>query len=154
MRLGIDLGGTKIAAVVLDNQGQEVWRARVATPRGEYEGTLDRIAALVAEGERAVGEGCTVGIGIPGAASRLTGRIKNANSTWLNDRPLHSDFEQRLTRPVRLANDANCLVLSEAADGAGEEGGSAGGLAEPLEGDVEPDGESGAEAAPAESEGR
>ncbi len=118
MRLGIDLGGTKIAAVVLNRQGQEVWRRRVATPRGAYDGTLDQIAALVAEGEQAVGESCTVGLGIPGAASRLTGRIKNANSTWINDQPLHRDLEERLTRPVRLANDANCLVLSEAADGA------------------------------------
>jgi fructokinase len=118
MRLGIDLGGTKIAAVVLDDEGREVWRARQATPRGDYAGTLERIAGLVDEGERAAGEACTVGIGIPGAPSRQTGRIKNANSTWLNGQPFHVDLERRLDRSVRLANDANCLVASETADGA------------------------------------
>lgn len=118
MRLGIDLGGTKIAAVVLDHQGREVWRTRVATPRGDYDGTLSQIAALVAAGEQAAGAACSVGIGIPGAPSRATGLIKNANSTWLNGRPLQSDLETRLARPVRLANDANCLVVSETADGA------------------------------------
>ena len=118
MRLGIDLGGTKISAVVLDDSGQEVWRARVATPRGDYDGTIAAIGGLVDQAERAVGVKCTVGLGIPGAPSRVTGRIKNANSSWLNDQPLHQDLEQRLNRPVRLANDANCLVLSEVADGA------------------------------------
>ncbi len=118
MRLGIDLGGTKISAVVLDDGGREVWRTRVATPRGDYAGTIAAIGALVEQAEQALGENCTVGLGIPGAPSRVTGRIKNANSSWLNDQPLHQDLEQRLSRPVRLANDANCLVLSEVADGA------------------------------------
>lgn len=118
MRLGIDLGGTKISAVVLDDGGGEVWRMRVATPRGNYAGTIAAIGGLVDQAERAVGVTCTVGLGIPGAPSRVTGRIKNANSSWLNDQPLHQDLEQRLNRPVRLANDANCLVLSEVADGA------------------------------------
>lgn len=121
MRLGIDLGGTKIAAVVLDDRGQEKWRTRVATPRGDYEGTLAQIAALVTDGEQAAGETCSVGIGIPGAPSRATGRIKNANSTWLNDQPLQADLEARLSRPVRLANDANCLVVSETMDGASKD---------------------------------
>jgi fructokinase len=118
VRLGIDLGGTKIAAIVLDDQGREIWRRRVATPRGDYDGTLMQIAALAAEGQRAAGASCTVGIGIPGAPSRVTGLIKNANSTWLNGRPLQSDLETRIGAPVRLANDANCLVVSEVADGA------------------------------------
>ena len=119
MRLGIDLGGTKIAAVVLNDAGREVWRARVATPRGDYDGTIEEIAAVVAEAEEAVAGPCSVGLGIPGAVSRLTGLIKNANSTWLIGRPFQADLEARLSRPVRLANDANCLVVSEASDGAG-----------------------------------
>src|SRR5688572_2747361 len=118
MRLGIDLGGTKIAAIVLDTQGRELWRTRVATLRDDYEGTLTQIASLVAEGEKAAGVACSVGIGIPGAPSRVTGLIKNANSTWLNGRPLQQDLESRLGTPVRLANDANCLVASEIAGGA------------------------------------
>lgn len=120
MRLGIDLGGTKIAAVVLNDAGREVWRARVATPRGDYAGTVETIAALVAEADEVTAARCSVGIGIPGAVSRLTGLIKNANSTWLIGRPFQSDLEDRLSRPVRLANDANCLVVSEATDGAGQ----------------------------------
>ncbi|HUR19713.1 MAG TPA: ROK family protein [Vicinamibacterales bacterium] len=118
MRLGIDLGGTKIAAIVLDDLGRELWRTRVATPREDYEGTLAQIAALVAEGTKAAGVSCSIGIGIPGAPSRVTGLIKNANSTWLNGRELQKDLEARLGTPVRLANDANCLVASEMADGA------------------------------------
>lgn len=120
MRLGIDLGGTKIAAVVLNDAGREVWRARVATPRGDYAGTVEAIAAVVAEADEATATRCSVGLGIPGAVSRLTGLIKNANSTWLIGRPFQSDLEDRLSRPVRLANDANCLVVSEATDGAGQ----------------------------------
>ncbi len=119
MRLGIDLGGTKIAAVVLSDRSESVWEARVATPRGDYAGTLDALASLVAEGERAAGTRCTVGVGMPGAISPATGLVKNANSTWLNGRPFHHDLERTLGRDVRLANDANCLALSEAVDGAG-----------------------------------
>ncbi len=117
-RIGIDLGGTKIAAVVLAESGESVWNARVPTPRGDYEGTLDAIAALVADAERHAGESCSVGVGMPGAISPATGLVKNANSVWLNGRPFHTDLEKRLGRPVRVANDANCLAVSEAADGA------------------------------------
>jgi fructokinase len=118
MRLGIDLGGSKIAAVVLDDAGQEAWAQRVATPRDDYPGTLEAIAALVDGGERAAGEPCTVGVGMPGAISPATGLVKNANSTWLNGRPFHQDLERALGRAVRIANDANCLAVSEARDGA------------------------------------
>ena len=117
MKLGIDLGGTKIAAAVLADDGRVAWERRVATPRDDYDGTLDAIRALVIEAERAAGE-CSVGLGIPGAVSPATGLIKNANSTWLNGRPLRQDLESRLSRPIRLANDANCLAMSEAVDGA------------------------------------
>ena len=112
-RIGIDLGGTKIEALALDAAGREVFRKRVQTPRGDYDATLKTIAALVAE----AGEG-TVGVGIPGALSHATGLVKNANSTWLNGRPLKEDLERALGRDVRLANDANCFALSEATDGA------------------------------------
>lgn len=118
MRLGVDLGGTKIAAVVLDDDGREVWQSRTATPRGDYDATVQAIAGLALEGERAAGRPVTVGVGIPGAASRVTGLIKNANSTWLIGRPLQQDLSTALGREVRLANDANCLVMSEATDGA------------------------------------
>jgi fructokinase len=118
MRLGIDLGGTKIAMVVLDEAGRAVCERRIATPRHDYEGTVRAIAALVAEGEAAVPAPCSVGVGIPGAVSPATGLIKNANSTWLNGRPLQADLARALAREVRLANDANCLAVSEATDGA------------------------------------
>lgn len=118
MRLGIDLGGTKTAAVVLGASGAVVWEARRPTPRGDYEGTLSVIAGLVADGEAASGERCSVGIGMPGAVSPATGLVKNANSTWLNGRPLKQDLERALNREVRLENDANCLAVSEATDGA------------------------------------
>jgi fructokinase len=118
MRLGIDLGGTKMAAVVLSDDGAVQFDARVPTPRDDYEGTVEAIARLVADAERAVGAVCSVGVGIPGAISPATGLIKNANSTWLIGRPLHRDLERRLGREVRLANDANCLAVSEATDGA------------------------------------
>ena len=116
--LGLDFGGTKIAALALDPDGHTLWETRVATPRGDYHASLEAIAALVSGGEHAIGRACSVGIGIPGAISPATGLVKNANSTWLNGRPLHADLERRLGRPVRLENDANCLALSEAADGA------------------------------------
>ena len=112
MRLGIDLGGTKTEIAALDG-GREVVRRRVATPR-DYDGTVAAIKALVAES----GIDARVGIGIPGT-ERADGTIKNANSTWLNGRPLRADLEAALGRGVRLANDANCFALSEAADGAG-----------------------------------
>jgi fructokinase len=117
-RLGIDLGGTKIAGIVLSEDGRVLWDARSATPRDDYAGTIEAIADLVAAGEQAAGAACTVGLGIPGAISPATGLVKNANSTWLNGQPFQQDLERRLARPVRLANDANCLAVSEASDGA------------------------------------
>jgi fructokinase len=113
-RIGLDLGGTKIEALALDASGREVFRKRVPTPRGDYTATLEAVTSLVRE----AGEG-TVGIGIPGALSRVTGLVKNANSTWLIGKPLKQDLEKQLGREVRLANDANCFALSEAVDGAG-----------------------------------
>jgi fructokinase len=118
MRIGIDLGGTKIEALALDAGTSGALRRRVATPR-DYAGTLDAIARLVAEVESEAAQTGSVGIGIPGVVSRVTGLVKNANSTWLIGRPLGADLEARLARPVRVANDANCFALSEAMDGAG-----------------------------------
>lgn len=116
-RIGIDLGGTKIEAIALDRTGAERFRRRIATPRGNYDQTLNAITCLVAEAEAAAGTG-TIGIGMPGAISPATGLVKNANSTWLNGRPLRDDLIRLLGREVRLANDANCFVQSEVADGA------------------------------------
>jgi len=117
VRIGIDLGGTKIEAIALDSDGQERFRQRVPTPRGDYAGTIDAVASLVAHAEAVVGSS-TVGLGMPGVVSPASGLVKNANSTWLNGRPLSEDLAARLQRPVRLANDANCFALSEAIDGA------------------------------------
>jgi fructokinase len=117
-RIGVDLGGTKVEGIVLDASGRERLRRRVATPR-EYEGSLTAVTDLVAQLEGESGTHATVGIGIPGAISPATGLVKNANSTWLNGRPLGRDLELRLGRPVRVMNDANCFALSEASDGAG-----------------------------------
>jgi fructokinase len=120
MRIGIDLGGTKTEIIVLDDAGSEQLRERLPTPRGDYAGTVATIAALVQSAERKLGAGGTasIGVGIPGAESRVTGLIKNANSTWLIGQPLRADLEAALGRPVRIANDANCFALSEATDGA------------------------------------
>ncbi len=118
LQLGIDLGGTKIAAVVLGPDSRTLWTQRVPTPRDDYRGTLEAMAALINEGEQAVRGTCTIGVGMPGAMSPATGLVKNANSVWLNGRPLQRDLQAMLARPVRLANDANCLAVSEAADGA------------------------------------
>jgi fructokinase len=117
MRIGIDLGGTKTEGIALDAGGVERFRGRIATPRGDYEATLGAIVGLVHQAEHVVGP-ATVGMGIPGAVSPATGLIKNANSTWLNGRPLREDLAHRLQREVRIANDANCFALSEAVDGA------------------------------------
>lgn len=119
MRIGIDLGGTKIAGVALAADGRELQRRRIASPQGDYDASLTAIAGLVAALERDTHERGTVGIGIPGAVSPATGLIKNANSTWLIGKPLAEDLARLLARPVRLANDANCFALSEATDGAG-----------------------------------
>lgn len=116
MRIGIDLGGTKIEGLSLADDGRELCRLRVATPR-DYDGTLGAVASVVAELEAAAGARGTVGVGMPGAVSPATGLVKNANSTWLIGRPLGADLEERLGRPVRLQNDANCFALSEAVDG-------------------------------------
>ncbi len=118
LRLGIDLGGTKIEVGALDAEGALVLRRRRPTPRHDYVALLHTITELVHEAEQALGTRGSVGVGIPGALSRVSGRVKNANSTWLNDRPLQQDLEALLARPVRLANDANCFALSEAVDGA------------------------------------
>ena len=114
MRIGVDLGGTKIEAIALEGS-REVARRRVPTPRGDYEATISTVSTLVSE----LGAG-TVGVGIPGALSRVSGLVKNANSTWLIGRPLKQDLEHAIGREVRLENDANCFALSEAADGAGK----------------------------------
>ena len=119
MRLGIDLGGTKIEGIALDEAGSVLARRRVATPRDDYAGTLAAIAGLVRSLEQETGLSGSVGIGMPGALSPATGLVKNANSTWLIGRPLDRDLELLLDRPIRVANDANCFALSEAVDGAG-----------------------------------
>ena len=117
MRIGIDLGGTKIELVALDEHGQEVVKTRIPTPRN-YEGTIDAIAALVKTTEQKLKIQCSVGIGMPGCISLDTGMVKNASSTWLNDRPFNDDLNNRLDRKVYVANDANCFAISEAIDGA------------------------------------
>ncbi len=117
--IGIDLGGTKIEALVLDTAGTERWRRRIPTPAGDYEATLRAVAQLVDDAERDTGlTGCSVGLGTPGSLAGH-GLLKNANSTCLNGRPVQRDVERLLGRPVRIANDADCLALSEATDGAG-----------------------------------
>lgn len=119
MRIGIDVGGTKIEGIALDGRGRTLGRRRVETPRGDYDATVGAVVDLVAGLEGGTGRRGTVGIGIPGTVSPASGLIKNANSVWLNGRPFHSDLARALARPVRLANDANCFALSEATDGAG-----------------------------------
>ncbi|WP_192458126.1 fructokinase [Musicola keenii] len=118
MRIGIDLGGTKTEVVALADDGSVAFRHRVSTPRDDYRRTLTTIADLVVAAERAVGASCSVGVGIPGTLSPVTGRVKNANSVWLNGQPLDQDLSALLARPVRVDNDANCLAVSEAVDGA------------------------------------
>ena len=120
IRIGVDLGGTKIEALALDQHGLELERKRVATPKGDYQGTIKTIVELVTFLEEKTGEKGTVGIGIPGTLSPKTGLVKNANSTWLNGKPFNLDVMQALSREVRFANDANCLAVSEAVDGAGQ----------------------------------
>src|SRR5215813_2713148 len=119
MRIGVDLGGTKIEAIALADDGIERARRRVATPRDDYEATLAAIAALVADVEREAGGRGSVGIGMPGAISPASGLVKNANSVWLNGQSFDRDLAAALGRPVRIENDANCFALSEATDGAG-----------------------------------
>ena len=118
MRIGIDLGGTKIEGIALAANGRELARQRLAAPRHDYDATLRTIAELVAALERETGETGTVGVGMPGTLSPATGLVKNANSTWLNGRAFDRDLETLLGRELRCANDANCFTLSEATDGA------------------------------------
>lgn len=118
MRIGVDLGGTKIEAIALGGGGDVLARQRVATPPS-YEATLDAIVRLVRGVEDAVGQRGTVGVGVPGVVVPATGLVKNANSTWLIGQPLERDLSRMLERPIRSMNDANCFALSEAADGAG-----------------------------------
>lgn len=118
MRIGVDLGGTKIEAIALGDDGSVLARRRIDAPRGHYEATLTAIVELVIGLERETHLQGSVGIGTPGAISPASGVLKNSNSVWLNGRPLRQDLETRLARPVRLANDADCFALSEAMDGA------------------------------------
>jgi fructokinase len=118
-RIGVDLGGTKIEFVALERDGMERLRHRVATPRGDYDGTVRTIRDGVLQMESQLQTQATVGVGIPGTISRLTGTVKNANSTWMIGRPFDKDLSAALGREVRCANDANCLAVSEATDGAG-----------------------------------
>lgn len=124
MRIGIDLGGTKIEGVVLDSAGAEVVRSRIKSPQGCYAETLDAIAELVAQIDPAPENLTPVGLGIPGTVSPATGLVKNANSTWLIGHPIDRDLSEKLGRPVRVANDANCFAISEATDGAGRDFGT------------------------------
>ena len=119
MRIGIDLGGTKIEGIAIADEGSQLLRRRIAAPRGDYHATLTAVIDFIREIEQEVGVRGSVGIGIPGAVSPATQLIKNANSTWLIGRPLADDLARLLDRPVKLANDANCFALSEATDGAG-----------------------------------
>ena len=121
MRLGIDLGGSKIEIIALGDAGQILLRRRVATPQGDYPATLQAVAGLVVAAESELGRRGTLGIGIPGTESQATGLIKNANSTCLIGQPLRQDLQSLLQREVRLANDANCFALSEAIDGSGRD---------------------------------
>jgi fructokinase len=119
VRIGIDLGGTKIEGIALDENGRTRGRQRIAAPRDDYGATVRAVAHLVSTLEQEIDAPTTVGVGIPGTISAVTGLVKNANSTWLNGHALAEDLEKLLSRRVRLANDANCFALSEAVDGAG-----------------------------------
>jgi fructokinase len=119
VRIGVDLGGTKIEFVALERDGRELHRHRIATPRFDYEATVRAVMEAVQGIEKKIGRSATVGVGIPGTISTKTGLVKNANSTWLNGKPFDKDLGKALGREVRCANDANCLAVSEATDGAG-----------------------------------
>lgn len=119
-RIGIDLGGTKTEVILLNGDSRELFRTRIPTVRDDYAATLRDIASLVTQAEAAAGQThLPVGIGIPGTVSRKTGFVKNANSTWLNGKPFQKDLSAFLQRDVKVTNDANCLAVSEATDGAG-----------------------------------
>ncbi|HEX2881827.1 MAG TPA: ROK family protein [Polyangiaceae bacterium] len=121
MRIGVDLGGSKIEIIAIDAQGAEIQRRRVPTPHADYQAIVKTITDLVADVEAAIGEQASVGIGTPGALSSHTGLLKNSNTTCLNGKPLLQDLQTALGRPIQLANDANCFALSEAVDGAGRD---------------------------------
>ncbi|MDH5190169.1 MAG: ROK family protein [Gammaproteobacteria bacterium] len=120
IRLGIDLGGTKIEIIALDEQGKEILRERTSTPQLDYPATLETIKNLIIESEKSLGTQGSIGIGMPGALSVATGLVKNSNSVALNGKPLKEDLEKSLGREIRVTNDANCFALSEATDGAGK----------------------------------
>jgi len=124
IRIGVDLGGTKIEAAALAADGHILLRRRIATPRDDYDATLSAIGVLIADLEQRLGQRGSVGVGTPGALSPFSGRLRNANSTWLNNRPLNADLQALLQRPVRMANDADCFALSEARDGSAAGAGS------------------------------
>ncbi len=119
MRIGIDMGGTKIEGIALADSGEELLRIRIKSPRHDYEATVEAITGVVRRIEAETDQKGTVGIGIPGAISPQTGLVKNANSTWIIGRQFDVDLEKAMARKIRLANDANCLAVSEAVDGAG-----------------------------------
>ena len=120
IRFGIDLGGTKTEIIGIEaRNGKEIYRKRVPSPRDDYQATIQNMANLVMEAEKIIGRPGSVGVGIPGCISQDTGLVKNANSTWLNGNPLDQDLSKALSRPVKCENDANCLAVSEATDGAG-----------------------------------
>jgi fructokinase len=116
--LGVDLGGTKIEIIALDESGAVLLRRRQPSPRGSYQATLEAVSRMVLDAEAELGPRASVGFGTPGAISPATGFLKNSNSTWLNGKPLHEDLARALDRPIAIANDADCLALSEATDGA------------------------------------
>jgi len=118
-RIGIDLGGTKIECIVIAPDGAEIHRERMLAPQNVHQHTVRAVRDLVHRAERKIQRNCSVGIGIPGALSRTTGLVKNANSTWLIGKPRQRDLESALERPIRVDNDANCFAVSEAVDGAG-----------------------------------
>src|SRR5438046_2865749 len=119
VRIGVDLGGTKIEFIALERDGRELHRHRIATTRHDYDGTVRAIAEAVREIEKKLGRSATVGLGIPGTIATKTGLVQDANSTWLNGKPFDKDVGRALGREVRCANDTNCLAVSEATDGAG-----------------------------------
>ena len=119
MKIGIDLGGTKTEGILVDSEGKELIKTRIKTQKN-YQGTIEGIISVVSEFEKSFGEVDSVGIGMPGAISADSALIKNANSIWLNGKPLKKDLENHLQRKVNLENDANCFALSEAVDGAGK----------------------------------
>jgi len=121
IRIGVDLGGSKIEIAALDERNDTILRRRIATPAGDYGATVDAIARLVREAERALNATPPVGVGTPGAISRQSGLMKNANSTVLIGKPLKTDLERKIGREIRMTNDANCFTLSEAVDGAAQD---------------------------------